>query len=327
MDSSVVSWVTTPPQSAQSYVYMFDLGGASSITFRDVTLSLDLNCYPSCRNGGNGAVANILNIGPGAESVRVDRVRLRTTMKGENLPDFPSGVDVDSWGYTRPESVYVSSSIFETSGTGVRFYGCDDCWVSDSTFRDAPSATPIDNRRSYAYVVKQLGEGVRIVSNTFDMLPHYANEVRPFEGVLLWNAGTGPGEGSQVIGNTFKNIQTGTQFRTIILYGYNDANISGNQFTCGVSVCDTWAIETELNCQFSCNRRNIIANNVFDKFSVHDSTSCPILLQRVGDGLANESQANLVMGNIFRTDATTSGVCGGQSGGDNLTSNNVNVVN
>jgi hypothetical protein len=345
MDSTVVSWNVAPPTQLTS-IDMFDLPGASGITFRDMTISLNMNC-----NGSGGdcgmALGAIVNVRDGAEGVRIERVHFKTTRQGTNNVGigraFPAGVNADiTMGDSTavpPESVYVSSSQFETSGTGVRFMKCNDCWVEGSTFQDAPAAAGYTS--VFAMVFKSEGAGVRITNSTFDMHPN--NTPAPndlFGGLILWNVpsyftGDPPraGEGAQIIGNTFKNIQsepTLNPFRPLVLYGYNGAIISDNQFRCEGSLCNAWAITTEgsgsLNqdgttgppCNnYACNRRNLFANNVFDRFQT-STGFCPILLQIKDNTQAGNGGNNLAIGNVFRTDSASNGICGDATGNDSF---------
>lgn len=335
IDATTLEWHATVSGGSNWFLQMFDVNpGASSgggITFADMTLNLEV----ICGNGSQdcGTVGSVVNVVGGVENVRLERVHFLSTLKGTNngggagTDNFPVGVRVVGSGTPEkiPESVYVFSSKFETSGGGVYFYECNDCWAEGSYFEDAPITTP-PSKHALAYALKSVGEAVRLINNSFDMHPNTAGLTY---GVLLWNdvrGGAGhiqAGEGSQVIGNTFYDVQSSSNSRPVVLYGYNDAVISGNRFKCDPTQapCNTWGVETEGGCNGPCNRRNVISNNVFDQF-VDNGSACPILFKTPGGPDMTGSSQNLVIGNTFVVpSAGSNGVCGPYEGNNTITGN------
>jgi hypothetical protein len=231
---------------------------------------------------------------------------------------------VKAWGATNlTEGVYVTESKFETSGSGVDFQDCNDCWVEGSYLEDAPSACPV-YKHPYTFLRKQQGEGVRFINNTLDMKPN-SPLVQNMSGVLLVWHRTGSAfvasESAQVIGNAFTDMQNNTLQRGIYLYGYNSAVISGNRFKCDPALpsCTTAVIHAvPSNCTTNCDRKNVISNNNFDGFT-QNSINCPILFDP-------PSQDNLVTGNVFAIPSKASGddgVCGPNEGLNKVTTDNL----
>jgi hypothetical protein len=339
MDASTLEWHASLSNGSNWFIEMFDVnpgaGSAGSITFADMTLNLDV----TCGNGSQdcGSVPAVVAVTGNVTDVKFERMHIKSTLKGTNTgggsgsDNFPAGVKVTGNGGTpsvMPEGIYVFSSKFETSGTGAYLAECDDCWVEGSYFEDAPVTSP-SSKRALALVWKSVGEGVRVMNNTFDMHPN--NPTGLTYGLLLWNdvrGGAGhilAGEGAQVIGNTFEDIPSSVNSRAVVLYGYNDAVISGNRFRCDPSAtpCATWGIETEGGCNGPCNRRNILANNVFDQF-VDNGTNCPIFFKTPNGPDMTGSSQNLVIGNMFVVPtAGSNGVCGPNEGSNTITGNQV----
>src|SRR5262249_10470927 len=144
---------------------------------------------------------------------------------------------------------------------------------------------------SYALAIVGHGDAIRLVNNSFDMS---AVNLMEF-GLRLDSLGSStPGSGAQIIANTFYNLPLAGTPVSLLISGYNDAIINANRFRCDVGSNNfgcSGTLTSQTGCS-GCNKRNIISNNVFDRFYDDASSSCPIYLG------GSDAQGSIV-GNMF----------------------------
>jgi hypothetical protein len=312
IDATTVEWDTTVSSSSANYE-MFDINTPSSgtgggIVFQDMTLVLKSSCT-SC--GAKGAIARVRG---NVQNVKFERVHFVLGQGDSTMGvGFPAAVYAVSDGTTRPKNVSVLSSKIETVGGGVNLFDCDECWVNGSYF-EALSGAGVS---PYALAIVSHGDAIRLVNNSFDM----AGTAPSTDGLRLDSLGSStPGSGAQLIANTFYNLSiTGTP-TALLIKGYNDAIINANRFRCDVGFLDFGcppALSTQTGCS-GCNKRNIISNNVFDRFYDDASSLCPIYMN------GGDSQGSIV-GNMFVIYAAGSGPTGVCGSGTALKADN-NIV-
>jgi hypothetical protein len=302
IDATTVEWDVSAGSGTANYA-MFNIDTSTdggSITFQDMTLILKVTCSGVCPS--KGAAARIRGK---VSNVKFERVHFQSYVTGGGFntgaESFPAAVYVLSDGTNRPKAISVLSSKFESSGTGVTFSDCDDCWVNGSYFEDAPSGA----LQAYAYLLASQGESIRVVNNSFDMESAGYNT----DGIRLDKlSNSSPGAGAQVLSNSFYNMQVSNNGQAVVVNGYNDAVINGNRFHCNAGIIGCFgAIATSGSCT-GCNRRTVITNNVFDRYYDNGSSTCPIYF---GGGDAQQ----VVVGNMFSVyqDGTAAGACGSLS--------------
>lgn len=260
-------------------------------------MRLELDCASGCPNGSWTVKVE------DSKDITMERVHLhaRAGTPGQAAISNPIALGIGGGGLT-VERMTVYQSNIHTSGYGINARHCDDCWFSGNWLG------PItDGRQAYALANKSQGSGVRFTNNTFDMGGDLA------VGIYLRSEPTDTVVNSsvQLIGNSFIHMQDdiiGNQpQKAIHVYRYNRANIQGNTFSCasGDTSCPAVGIEflgstppDTVVCPtgLSCNRENLIADNVFEHLQDNDSAICPI---RFRNGL-NANTDNIVRGNIFR---------------------------
>ena len=250
----------------------------------------------------------------GSRDVTLERIHFHAERPDTKSIGYPHGLLVRN----SSSQIFISDSRFHSSGRGLVFQDCDDCWVSGSWFGSMEKS----GINPSLVLAEKRGPGVvRFANNTFDLnssastmlaLTLEREEVEPsvFEG----------GVGAQVVGNSFVNIQDtsgGDKHYALRLYGYAGANISGNTFKCKEEGNCQWGIRfSNADCSgANCNERNLIVGNQFiDYTELPGDSDCAIWLS---DTNANPDPVNNLVANNLVTirdnGGSNVGVCGNTS--------------
>lgn len=311
MNGTTLKMVRTSDSGGDNFA-LLELTNSRWVTFQDLKFH-----FEDTTDKGTFAV-EVRNV----KDLTFERVHFHA-MEADDKPGIGHPIGLLIRGAS--ETVYISDSRFHGSGKGLLIEDCQDCWVEGSWF----GSIEITGRRPTIALAEKRGEdAVRFVNNTFNMTS--SNNI--LTGLILSRkTDNEPGFNSQVIGNSFINIDSsssGFDHEGLRFYGYANAIVTGNLFQCAENGgCQRGIRFANVDCGtagsplFGCNEMNLIANNQFVDF-VDDGIDCPIKLTDLN--VHAPPIRNIVRGNVFSLSnasaAGADGICGNES--TNIVNNN-----